>query len=138
MQGKGRIGPGAALMAVALVLDAGAVCANPQGGTVRAGSATVTSTPGRTEINQSSDRVIIDWQGFSIGANELTRFNQPSAGSAALNRVTSGDPSQILGQLQANGRVLLINPNGILFGAGAKVDVAGLVATTANIANDDF
>src|SRR5258706_8796639 len=112
--------------------------ANPQGGTVRAGGATITTTPGRTEINQTSDRVIIDWQGFSIGANELTRFNQPSSGSAALNRVTGGDPSKILGQLQANGKILLINPNGILFGAGSKVDVAGLVATTANIANDDF
>src|ERR1043165_3030687 len=112
--------------------------ANPQGGTVRAGSATVTSSGGRTEINQSSDRVIIDWQGFSIGANEITRFNQPSSGAAALNRVTGGDPSQILGQLQANGKILLINPNGILFGAGSKIDVAGLVATTANIANDDF
>src|SRR5258706_8006779 len=80
--------------------------ANPQGGTVRAGGATITSTGGKTEINQSSDRVIIDWQGFSIGAHELTRFNQPSSKSAALNRVTGGDPSQILGQLQANGKIL--------------------------------
>src|SRR5690348_4013033 len=82
--------------------------ANPQGGQVRAGGATITSTPGRTEINQSSDRVIIDWQGFSIGANEITRFNQPGSGAAALNRVTGGNPSEILGQLQANGKILLI------------------------------
>src|SRR5260221_230158 len=80
---------------------------NPQGGTVRAGSATISSAPGRTEINQTSDRVIIDWRGFSVGPGELTRFNQPSSTSAALNRVTGGDPSQILGQLSANGRVLL-------------------------------
>ncbi|MBI3515451.1 MAG: filamentous hemagglutinin N-terminal domain-containing protein [Proteobacteria bacterium] len=113
--------------------------ANPQGGTVRGGSATIGApVGGRLDINQTSDRAIIDWRGFSIGAGEITRFNQPSATAATLNRVVGEDPSHILGQLSANGRVLLINPNGVLFGTGSRVDVAGLVATTANIANDDF
>ncbi|MBI3516313.1 MAG: filamentous hemagglutinin N-terminal domain-containing protein, partial [Proteobacteria bacterium] len=129
---------GALLLSAASLALASGAWANPQGGTVRAGGATISSAPGRTEINQSSDRAIIDWRGFSIGAGEVTRFNQPSSTSAALNRVTGADPSQILGQLSANGRVLLINPNGVLFGAGSRVDVAGLVATTANISNEDF
>ena len=70
---------------------------------------------------------------FSIGAGELARFVQPSAASAILNRVTGGDPSSILGQLQSNGRVFLVNPSGIVFGPGAVIDAAGLVASTLNI-----
>jgi len=89
---------------------------------------TVTNTPG----------TVINWQAFSIGQNEVTRFVQQSAASQVLNRVTGGDPSQILGALQSNGQVFLINPNGILFGAGARVDVAGLVASTLDISNRDF
>src|SRR5690606_14902950 len=85
---------------------------------------------------------IINWQSFSIGANEITRFIQQSQASAVLNRVTGGggaiDPSVILGALQSNGRVFLINPSGITFGAGAQIDVAGLVASTLDISNADF
>src|SRR5271163_1089737 len=113
--------------------------ANPQGGSVAGGSASiVTTAPGRLDINQTSSRVIINWQGFSIAPGEITNFNQPSASAVALNRVTGGDPSIILGQLSANGRILLINPNGVLFGAGSRVDVAGLIATTANLSDQDF
>ncbi len=112
--------------------------ANPNGFAVVNGQATfnyngntlsITNTPGS----------IINWQGFSIGANELTRFIQQSAASSVLNRVVgAADPSRILGALQSNGRVFLINPSGILFGAGAQVDVAGLVASTLNLSNADF
>ncbi|MGH6691963.1 MAG: filamentous hemagglutinin N-terminal domain-containing protein, partial [Gammaproteobacteria bacterium] len=86
----------------------------------------------------NSPNAIINWQSFSIGANEITRFLQQSASSAVLNRVTTQNPSTILGALQSNGRVFLINPNGILFGAGAQVDVAGLVASTLNMSDADF
>jgi large exoprotein involved in heme utilization and adhesion len=58
--------------------------------------------------------------------------------SAVLNRVVGGDPSSILGTLQSNGRVFLINPNGIMFGAGAQINVAGLVASTLNLSDADF
>src|SRR5262249_2785077 len=85
---------------------------------------------------------IINWQSFSIGVNEITRIQQQSASSQILNRVvgTAGaiNPSVILGALQSNGRVFLINPSGILFGAGAQVDVAGLVASWLNLSNQDF
>ncbi|WP_420476593.1 filamentous hemagglutinin N-terminal domain-containing protein [Noviherbaspirillum sp. ST9] len=88
----------------------------------------VTNTPG----------TIINWQGFSISQGELTRFIQQNANSAVLNRITGQDPSQILGALQSNGRVFIVNPNGILFGQGAQVDVNGLMASTLNISNEDF
>ena len=86
----------------------------------------------------NSANAIINWGSFSISVGELTRFIQPSALSAVLNRVTGQDPSAILGALQSNGRVFLINPNGIVFGAGAQIDVAGLVASTLKMSNEDF
>src|SRR6185295_3353027 len=70
--------------------------------------------------------------------NEVTRFVQQSQASAVLNRVVGANPSAILGSLQSNGRVFLINPNGIVFGAGATIDVAGLVASTLNLTDGDF
>ena len=88
----------------------------------------ITNTPG----------AIINWQSFNIGAGEVTRFIQQGADSAVLNRVLGQDPTKILGALQSNGKVFLINPNGILFGQGARVDVNGLVASTLNISDADF
>lgn len=113
--------------------------ANPQGGTVAQGSAVISQPDAKTvQVNQSSDRAVIDWKSFSIAAGETTRFIQPSSSSMTLNRVTGDQVSQILGNLQANGRVVLVNPNGIVFGAGSKIDVAALVASTANIKNENF
>ena len=95
--------------------------------------------PGANALDvTTSPNAIIHWQGFSIGAGETTRFLQPSASSAVLNRVTGADPSAILGQLLSNGRVFLVNPHGIVFGEGAVVDTAGLVASTLGIADADF
>ena len=88
----------------------------------------ITNTPG----------AIINWQSFNIQAGEITRFIQQNAGSAVLNRVLGQDPTKILGALQSNGKVFLINPNGILFGQGARVDVNGLVASTLDISDADF
>jgi filamentous hemagglutinin family protein len=88
----------------------------------------ITNTPG----------AIINWQSFNIGAGEIARFIQQSSDSAVLNRIVGQDPSKILGALQSNGKVFLINPNGILFGQGARVDVNGLVASTLNISDADF
>ena len=97
----------------------------PTGGAVSAGSATIVGGPGTTTINQASQNVAINWQSFSIGAAEAVRFVQPNSSSVALNRVLGSDPSNILGSLSANGRVFLLNPNGILFGAGAQVNLLG-------------
>lgn len=89
-------------------------------------------------IYQRSERAIIEWNSFSIGPGNAVRFQQPGASSMALNRVVGGDLSHIAGSLSANGKVFLINPAGVLFSAGSRVDTGGLVASTLNIANDDF
>lgn len=111
--------------------------ANPTGPSIVNGTASFASS-GSTLTVTNSPNAIINWQTFSIGAGEITRFNQQSALSAVLNRVTTQNPSTILGALQSNGRIFLINPSGILFGAGSQVDVAGLVASTLNLSNADF
>ena len=96
------------------------------------------SNQGKVLTVTNSPNAIINWQNFSINADETTRFVQQSANSSVLNRITGQDPSRIFGALQSNGRVFLINPNGILFGQGARVDVNGLVASSLHINNDDF
>ena len=111
--------------------------ANPTGAVVVNGQASF-SNNGNSLIINNSPNAIINWQSFSIGTGELTRFNQQSAQSMVLNRVVTQNPSQILGSLQSNGQVFLINPNGILFGAGSRVDVGGLVASSLNLSNADF
>ncbi|MGH6690304.1 MAG: beta strand repeat-containing protein, partial [Gammaproteobacteria bacterium] len=111
--------------------------ANPTGPTIVNGQVTFNQQGNLLQITNSPNS-IINWQSFSIGTNEITRFLQQSSSSAVLNRVTTQNPSSILGALQSNGRVLLINPNGILFGAGAQIDVAGLVASTLKLSDTDF
>jgi len=138
-----RKGHGIMLTKLALVVGwtmAGQVAlANPTGGQVVAGSATIVDAGGGTlNVLQQSDRGIINWRSFSIGAGETVNFIQRSANSVTLNRVLGNDPSAIFGRLNANGTVMLVNPNGIVFGAGSRVDVGGLVATTANIRDSDF
>ncbi len=110
----------------------------PVGGAVVAGGASISNGASSTTITQSSQNVAINWQSFSIGQGEVVRFIQPNSSSVALNRVLGADPSSILGSMSANGKVFLINPNGILFGKGAQVSVGGLVASTLNISDSDF
>ena len=119
-------------------IGAGTAMANPRDGVVAGGSATISQSGKTVTIDQHSDKAIIDWRSFDIDADEATRFNQPSTSSTALNRVNNGNPTRILGSLSANGNVILINPNGVMFGKTATVDVNGIVATTADIDNDDF
>ena len=113
--------------------------ANPQGGTVVAGSASISSAGSELQINQSSNKAIIDWSSFNIDAGETTRFIQPGSDAIALNRVVNSTQlSTINGNLIANGRVMVINPNGILIGPSGNIDTAGFVASTADIDNDKF
>ena len=116
---------------------AGVALANPQGPQVAAGSATFARSGNALTVTNAPGTVI-NWQAFSIGRDEVTRFAQQGAASAVLNRVTGTESSAILGQLLSNGRVFLINPNGVAIGAGARIDVAGFVASSLNLSNEDF
>jgi len=136
LSSRRRLLAGSALTGVlAMAMPAGA---NPTDPTVMHGTVGFAGNGPVLEVTQGSDKAIIDWRSFSIANGELTRFIQPGSGAIALNRVTGDQASVLNGQLTANGQIFLINPNGILFGAGAQVDVAGLVATTADIDNDKF
>jgi len=110
----------------------------PTGGQVVSGSATIATNGTSMEINQSSDRMIANWQSFSIGEGNSVTFNQPNTQSVALNRVIGQDPSRILGRLNANGQVFLLNPNGIVIGKGGQVQTGGFVGSTLGLSNADF
>lgn len=114
----------------------------PTGGQVVAGQATITqsNTPNAAtlNINQTTNRAALDWTTFNVGSQARVNFNQPSSSSVTLNRVLDANPSQIFGQINANGQVYLSNPSGVYFAPGASADVGGLVATTHSISNADF
>jgi len=133
------------LPAVISLLCAGTVpfapvaIAGPTGGQVVAGSGTIsTPTALKTVVNQSTQNLAVDWQTFNLNSNELVQFNQPTASSQVLNRIFDQNASQIFGKIQANGHVILANPNGVFFGPGSSVDVTGLVAASANVNVQDF
>ncbi|MDG2535998.1 filamentous hemagglutinin N-terminal domain-containing protein [Sphingomonas sp. HITSZ_GF] len=112
----------------------------PSGGNVVAGSATIgTPTPTSMSITQGTERAVINWNSFDIGSGASVTFVQPSTTAIAVNRVTGGGaPSEIAGQLTANGRVAILNPNGVLFSGTADVNVASLIASTGDIDDTAF
>src|SRR3954469_16190436 len=105
-------------LALAQGLGVGTAVANPTDPRVLLGGATF-NNQGNTLTITNTPGAIINWGGFSIGTGEVTRFVQQNGSSAVLNRIVGQDPSLILGALQSNGRVFLVNPNGVVFGAGA-------------------
>nr|WP_175801595.1 GLUG motif-containing protein [Burkholderia anthina] len=112
----------------------------PSGENITAGKADIIrENDGKSMlVNQHTDKLITNWNDFNIAGNERVSFHQPGTTSIALNRVVGNNGSQIQGQLDANGKVFLVNPNGVLFGSGAQINVGGLVASTQNIADADF
>jgi filamentous hemagglutinin family protein len=113
--------------------------ANPSGGQVVAGGATIKNAGNNgMVINQTTQRAIIDWQQFSVGKNQYVQFVQPNSSSVVLNRIIGGAPSQILGDIRANGQVFLVNPNGIFFAPGASLDAQGVVASSLDISDSNF
>jgi filamentous hemagglutinin family protein len=123
---------------VLLILGISTAAANPRGGTVVAGTATITAAGKTLTIRQSSLQGIINWQAFENTPSETIAFQQPAASAVTLNRVVGIDPSLIAGNLTANGKVFLINPNGIVFGPTARVNVNSLVASSLSLADSDF
>ena len=110
----------------------------PTGGEVVAGEASISQSAHTLNVDQASQRAVISWQSFDVARGNTVNFNQPNASAVTLNRVNSASRSMIDGAINANGQVVFVNPNGVVFGRGAEVNVGGLVATTMNIANDEF
>ncbi|HSI57975.1 MAG TPA: filamentous hemagglutinin N-terminal domain-containing protein, partial [Ideonella sp.] len=125
------------LLTLALAAPQARAQALPGGLNVVHGQAQV-NTAGKTMTVTNSNGAILNWQSFNIAAGQTVRFQQPGASSQVLNRVVGKDASSIFGNLSSNGKVWLLNPNGVLFGRSARIDVAGLVVSTLNLADNDF
>jgi len=116
-----------------------AVQANPAGANVTSGAAAITAPSShQTNVDQESEGVVIDWSSFNIGNGQTTTFVQPNAQAIAVNRIGGSNASQIFGALDANGRVVLINGNGVLFGKTSQVNVGSLVATSSGGSDSDL
>lgn len=132
-----KLTPLFAAIAGQLLLASGATAA-PAGGVVVGGTGTIEQTGLDTTITQNSDRLAVDWASFNIAADERVAFVQPDQNAIALNRILDASGSRILGRIDANGQVILMNPNGVFFGEGASVNVGGLVASGLAIDTSDF
>ncbi|MFZ6686355.1 autotransporter-associated beta strand repeat-containing protein [Undibacterium sp. SXout11W] len=111
----------------------------PQGGVVTSGNAKINqTTTNQLTINQLTQQAVINWNSFNIGEQATVNFVQPNSNASVLNRVLSIEPTQIFGQLHANGQVYIVNPNGIVFGSGSRVDAGAIVASTLNISDANF
>ncbi|KAA6210113.1 filamentous hemagglutinin N-terminal domain-containing protein [Avibacterium paragallinarum] len=109
------------------------VNALPKNHKLTQGEASISQNNNAMTIDQKSDRVSIDWESFNIGKQASVTFNQPASSSIAYNRVTGADVSTIQGKLNANGRVFLSNPNGVIFTKDAQVNVGAILATTKEV-----
>ncbi|ECR8416772.1 filamentous hemagglutinin N-terminal domain-containing protein [Salmonella enterica] len=110
----------------------------PTGGQIVGGQGSISTSGNQMTIHQQTQNMATNWHSFDVGQNNTVQFIQPDSSSVALNRVTGASGSQIMGTLKANGQVFILNPNGVLFGKDARVNVAGLVASTKNINTADF
>ncbi|HEP1044685.1 TPA: filamentous hemagglutinin N-terminal domain-containing protein [Serratia marcescens] len=110
----------------------------PSGQNIVSGKGDITTNGPDMTINQHSDKLITQWDSFNVGGNESVTFRQPGDTSVALNRVVGVNGSDIQGKINANGKVFIVNPNGVIFGKNAQVNVGGLVASTHDISNADF
>lgn len=128
-----------AIAIMAMSLHSSSVQAMPEQGKVVAGQGEIARPDDKTMvINQKTDRLALDWQKFNIAKDEKVHFDQNNKSAIAINRVVGDGRSIIDGSLSATGNVFVINPNGVLFGKNSSVDVGGLVASTANVTDDDL
>ena len=127
------------LVLISPVFAAGlAANALPTGGNIAAGQASISKTSNVMNINQSSQKAIINWSSFNIGKDATVNFNQPNSNASTLNRVNSGTKSMINGALNANGEVIFINTNGVIFGKGAEINTGAITTTTMDIKDSDY
>ncbi len=125
-----------------LLLTAGAytsiTLAGPEGGVVTGGSGAISQGGATTTIQQSSQNMAIDWQNYNLGTNERVQYIQPNSSSLSLNHILSNSASEIRGRIDANGQVIIVNPNGIFFTADSVINVGGIIASGLNINTNDF
>ena len=114
------------------------VYAGPTGGHIVGGVGHIHSADLTTDIHQISNSLAIDWASYNLNRNEVVNYLQPGVNSIALNRILDISASQIRGQINSNGQVILVNPNGIFFGSDAAVNVGGLIASGLDISPTDF
>ncbi len=130
--------PGAAALAAgAASLAAAPSFAQVSGEHVVSGQAAFQRQGSITTIT-ASNNAIINYNSFNIRANETVRFVQPDSLSRVLNRINSTLPTQIDGNLSANGKVYIVNPAGVYFAKGAMINVGGIYAAAGTITNQDF
>ena len=136
VSGPGRIGLGLAI----LIGISGAIAAEqlPTGGQVVSGQASIESIGNSMTIHQSTEKAILNWSTFNVGRDQSVQFRTPGSSSSTFNRILDANPSQIMGRIQSNGQLIFSNPQGVVFGATAQVDVGGLVVTVHNLSNEDF
>ncbi|TLS72069.1 filamentous hemagglutinin N-terminal domain-containing protein [Aliarcobacter thereius] len=121
-----------------LIINISTLYAAPQGANVVSGNVNINQIGNITNVNQTTNKAIVNWQSFSVGKNEVVNFNQPNINSSILNRVVGFDKSFIDGAINSNGKVFLVNPNGVVFSKDAVINVGGLVASTRDITNENF
>ncbi|MGK5010830.1 YDG domain-containing protein [Janthinobacterium sp. MDB2-8] len=136
-KGKGKT-KSRTLVASALLAVTQLAMAGPTGGQVTAGNGSISQNGATTTVTQASQNLSLNWTSFNTGSQETVNFVQPSASAIAVNRISDTNGTQFFGQLNANGQVYLINPNGVLFGAGSHINVGGLVASTLDISDADI
>jgi filamentous hemagglutinin family protein len=107
-------------------------------GSIASGTGSISQNGSTTTVTQTSDKLIVNWDSMNVGKGETLNFAQKNSASSVLNRINSADPTIILGALKANGNVFIVNPNGVLIGKGATVNVGSLVASSLNISDADF
>ena len=107
----------------------------PTGAQINSGSASFIADIGtnKLDITQNSQNLSTNWNTFNIGQDATVNFIQPNKSSVAINHVIDSNASQIMGRLNANGQVFLLNPNGVVFSPTAQVNVGGIVASTLNL-----
>ncbi|OQW78620.1 MAG: hypothetical protein BVN35_02865 [Proteobacteria bacterium ST_bin11] len=108
------------------------------GGWVTSGSATLSSNGVNMRIDQHTDRAILNWQEFNVGKDNTVQFAQPGSSSIALNRIHDQNPSQIFGQIIANGQIYLYNKNGFVFGKDSVINANTVLASTLQITDEVF
>ena len=128
----------AAALSATILLGSPAAYALPTDGTVTVGAGTIATSGTNMTVTQTTNKLAVNWQSFNVAQNEKVQFVQPNAQSVVLNRVVGNSSSAIYGQISANGKVFLVNQNGVHFSPTARVETGALVASALGISDSDF